>query len=462
MKEEIKTKDGKRKLYFTTDMQVFISYNLEQKTTCESIFQSYKDSILAKLCEMFNNPNININNFDFFLIDLKGIKKAQGNLFTKIRLNRNIIIYNFLQNPKTILCFLPKNPFNYDSKIIERNKILNDKKNITNDKLSELKKKYLINKQTDDFFTHKTIFLYNYESNSYIKLKANLSEKQLTIQGKNEKIILIQDINTLNYYDAKNPMVDSLYVASGFKPPFYIFIKTNDEQIIIGLKNEEKLKKWKIGLNFVLANYKTYTTDIDLKINLNNLKTSLLENEKNIFENLLLIYENILKNKEKKNIFYSLFEDEKMAKLIEDIFIYQNLIKNNNFKEGLLKLYEILDNVNKNNKEEEQNKKSDISGIIDEKRLYKYVEIYNKANELITKENNENLKDVLKADLFDDSLFYVNQLYITPYIKKYKEKFGKPCQTQGKSDLRKNIQSIIAYYYMKIYQMNNKESFLEL
>ena len=462
MKEEIKTKDGKRKLYFTTDMQVFISYNLEQKTTCESIFQSYKDSILAKLCEMFNNPNININNFDFFLIDLKGIKKAQGNLFTKIRLNRNIIIYNFLQNPKTILCFLPKNPFNYDSKIIERNKILNDKKNITNDKLSELKKKYLINKQTDDFFTHKTIFLYNYESNSYIKLKANLSEKQLTIQGKNEKIILIQDINTLNYYDAKNPMVDSLYVASGFKPPFYIFIKTNDEQIIIGLKNEEKLKKWKIGLNFVLANYKTYTTDIDLKINLNNLKTSLLENEKNIFENSLLIYENILKNKEKKNIFYSLFEDEKMAKLIEDIFIYQNLIKNNNFKEGLLKLYEILDNVNKNNKEEEQNKKSDISGIIDEKRLYKYVEIYNKANELITKENNENLKDVLKADLFDDSLFYVNQLYITPYIKKYKEKFGKPCQTQGKSDLRKNIQSIIAYYYMKIYQMNNKESFLEL
>lgn len=462
MKEEIKTKDGKRKLYFTTDMQVFISYNLEQKTTCESIFQSYKDSILAKLCEMFNNPNININNFDFFLIDLKGIKKAQGNLFTKIRLNRNIIIYNFLQNPKTILCFLPKNPFNYDSKIIERNKILNDKKNITNDKLSELKKKYLINKQTDDFFTHKTIFLYNYESNSYIKLKANLSEKQLTIQGKNEKIILIQDINTLNYYDAKNPMVDSLYVASGFKPPFYIFIKTNDEQIIIGLKNEEKLKKWKIGLNFVLANYKTYTTDIDLKINLNNLKTSLLENEKNIIENSLLIYENILKNKEKKNIFYSLFEDEKMAKLIEDIFIYQNLIKNNNFKEGLLKLYEILDNVNKNNKEEEQNKKSDISGIIDEKRLYKYVEIYNKANELITKENNENLKDVLKADLFDDSLFYVNQLYITPYIKKYKEKFGKPCQTQGKSDLRKNIQSIIAYYYMKIYQMNNKESFLEL
>ena len=462
MKEEIKTKDGKRKLYFTTDMQVFISYNLEQKTTCESIFQSYKDSILAKLCEMFNNPNININNFDFFLIDLKGIKKAQGNLFTKIRLNRNIIIYNFLQNPKTILCFLPKNPFNYDSKIIERNKILNDKKNITNDKLSELKKKYLINKQTDDFFTHKTIFLYNYESNSYIKLKANLSEKQLTIQGKNEKIILIQDINTLNYYDAKNPMVDSLYVASGFKPPFYIFIKTNDEQIIIGLKKEEKLKKWKIGLNFVLANYKTYTTDIDLKINLNNLKTSLLENEKNIIENSLLIYENMLKNKEKKNIFYSLFEDEKLAKLIEDIFIYENLIKNNNFKEGLLKLYEILDNVTKNNKEEEQNKKSDISGIIDEKRLYKYVEIYNKANELITKENNENLKDVLKADLFDDSLFYVNQLYITPYIKKNKEKFGKPCQTQGKSDLRKNIQSIIAYYYMKIYQMNNKESFLEL
>ena len=42
MKEDIKPKDGKRKLYFTIDMQNFISYNLEQKTNCEIIFEENK------------------------------------------------------------------------------------------------------------------------------------------------------------------------------------------------------------------------------------------------------------------------------------------------------------------------------------------------------------------------------------------------------------------------------------
>ena len=118
--------------------------------------------------------------------------------------------------------------------------------------------------------------------------------------------------------------------------------------------------------------------------------------------------------------------------------------------------------MNSTNNEGNKNNKSNINKIIDPKRLYKYAEIYNKANELINKENNNNLKDILKVDLFNDSLFYLNQLYIEPYFKKYKEEFGKPCQSQGKSDLRKNIQSLIPYYYMKIYEMNDKESFLEL
>ena len=45
MKEDIKPKDGKRKLYFTIDMQNFISYNLEPKTTCELLFEANKNLI---------------------------------------------------------------------------------------------------------------------------------------------------------------------------------------------------------------------------------------------------------------------------------------------------------------------------------------------------------------------------------------------------------------------------------
>ena len=464
MKEDIKPKDGKRKLYFTIDMQNFISYNLEFKTTCRSIFETNKNLINSKLIELNNNTKIDINNYDFFLIDLKGIKKSQSqaSLLTKIKLNWDLYISQFLQNPKTILCFLEKNVKNKKSRIKLRNNTLEEKINTTNnEKLLKMKKKYLINKESEDFYTNKSIFLYNYDNNSYIKLKANLSEKQLTIHGKIDKIILIQDINSKTYCDKTNPMVNSLYVTSGFIPPYYMIFKTNDEQLIIGLKNEEKIKKWQAGIDFVIANYKKYTTDIDFKININNLKVNITENEKNIIEDSL-IYENWLKNKEKKKIFYSLFEDKKVAKLIEDIFIYQSLVEKNNFKNGIIKLYEILDMINKNNKEENQNKKTNLTEIIDQKRFYNYFQRYNKANELIQNNDNEALKTILTTNLFDDSLFYLNQLYIVPYLKKFKDEFGYFSKTQGKSNIRKYIQSLVTYYYMNHYNLNYKDSFLDL
>ena len=119
--------------------------------------------------------------------------------------------------------------------------------------------------------------------------------------------------------------------------------------------------------------------------------------------------------------------------------------------------------INKNNKEENQNKKSNLTEIIDQKRFYNYFQRYNKANELIqNNNNNEALKTILTNNLFDDSLFYLNQLYIVPYLKKFKDEFEKLSKTHGKSDIRKKIQSLVAYYYMNHYNLNYKESFLDL
>jgi hypothetical protein len=283
----------------------------------------------------------------------------------------------------------------------------------------------------------------------------------MTIHGKVEMIIYIQDIRNILYCDRKNPMTEYLQVKSGDFPSYFIIITTFDNQITIGLKNEEKLINWKNGLDSVLAYYKTFTTDIDFKININNLKKKLLENEKGVI-NDTLIYENLLKNPQKKKIFYSLFEDEKLPKLIEGIITYQNSIHNNNYKEGIFKLYEILDMVNQNEKEENQSKKSDISKIINKESLNKYADIYNKANNLIAQNNNEELKDVLKSNLFDDSLFYLNELYIIPTLNKFKEEFKELSQTYGKSNERKNIESLIAYYFMKSYKMTDEKSVLEL
>lgn len=460
MKEDIKPKDGKRKLYFSIDLKNYISFLPDQNPTCDSILQNHKPQILSTITDVYHSPNIDLNNYAFFLVDLKNIniKKGQQNNLAKIKLNPNCKYSFFLQNPKTILCFLPKNPIVSDGDNKNNgNKIIIEE----NEKLLETKKNYIKNEQIDNFFSNKTIYLYDYDNRLYNKLKGNLSLKQLTIHGKVETIIYIQEIRTIMYCDSSNPMVEGLRVTSGYKPSHFIIIKTNDNQFTIGLKSEEKLNKWREGLNNVLAYYKTFTTDIDFKININDLKKIILENEKGVIDDTL-IYENLLKNPQKKKIFYSLFEDEKLPKLIEGIFSYQNLINNSKYQEGIFKLYEILEMVELNNKEENQSKKSDISKIINKDSLDKYADIYNKANNLINKENNDVLKDILKSNLFDDSLFYLNELYIVPTLNKFKEEFKELSQTNGKSKERKNIERLIAYYFMKSYKMTDEKSVLEL
>ena len=456
MKEDIKPKDGKRKLYFTIDMQNFISYNLEPKTTCELLFEANKNLIYAKLSEINNNSKIDLNNYDFFLVDLKALQKPQGNLFTKLKLNRKLFISYYLQNPRTILCFLLKNKINNDLRIKTRNKILDDKTNINdNEKLLKIKKKYLINKQSEDFYTNKTVFLYNYENNTYIKSKGNLSQKQLTIHGKVDKVIYIQDIkiDTLTYCKGdENPMVSSLYVASGVRPPYNFFFKTNSEQVVIGLKNEKKIKKWEKGLKYSLDNYIIFTTDIDYKMIVNNLKNSILENSKNIIEESLN-YENLRKSKKKKRILDCFLEDKKMQKLIEDIFIYKILIDNKDYKNGLIKFYEILLMINESNKQITADKKSCISEVINQEKLLKYITIYDQANDLMSKGNNEILENTLKNNIFDDS--------IVPFLKKRNVEFLT--FLTRKTDIRKIIQNLISYYFVNFYNYyNNKDSFLYL
>ena len=148
MRESIKSKDGKRKLYFSLDMKNFITYLLDQNTTCDKIYQDNNSSIESKLSELNNKKAIDLSNFDFFLIDLKEIKKTQGYFLQKIKLNRNILIYNFLQNQKTILCFLPTNPINQETVI----KTIEDKTKNSNERLLEMKKKYLKDKIVDNIF----------------------------------------------------------------------------------------------------------------------------------------------------------------------------------------------------------------------------------------------------------------------------------------------------------------------
>ena len=131
---------------------------------------------------------------------------------------------------------MPIIPKNQDQSI---KRIAEDKSHLNNKQYEEMKKKYLNDKQVDNFFVNKTIFVYDFDHQIYNKLKANLSMKQFTIHSKPEIIIYVQDIASINCYDEKHPLFSALIVKSGYRPPYYIILKTDENQWMIGFKTEE-------------------------------------------------------------------------------------------------------------------------------------------------------------------------------------------------------------------------------
>ena len=451
MKEDVKPKDGKRKLYFSQDMHNFITYTLDQKTTCETIFNNNKGLITSTFMKLYNDPKIDLSNYDFYLIDLKEIKR---NFRTRIKLNRKIPIYNFLQNPRTILCYLKIIPLNQDQSI---KRITEDKSHLNNQQYEEMKKNYLNDKQIENFFINKTIFLYDFDKSIYNKLKANLSIKQFTIHSKPETIIHIQDIASINYYDANHPLFSSLIVKSGYRPPYYILLKTDENQWMIGLKNEEKLKKWKRGFDFVFINMNFFKSDINFNIEMNDLSNSIGQNEGKIITDPINI-DNFLNNKYRKILLYKHIKDKKAFELIEDIFLYKKFILNNDFDKAIEKLIEIIGK----NKEANKNKKSNIGKILKAEKIAEYKELYIKANEIIQSANKDKLKDLLKPDLFENIFNELVKIEINPLFDKLKKELSEYNDAEDDTNIKNNMEMLVSYNCFKNYKMENLESFLDL
>ena len=454
MKEDVKPKDGKRKLYFSLDMQNFILYTLDQKTTCDKIMETCKDEIILKFIKLYSNPNIDLTNFDFYLIDLKELKKIQGKFISRIKLNRSINIYNFLQNPKTILCFMPIIPKNQDQSI---KRITEDKSHLNNKHYEDMKAKYLNDKQIDNFFVNKTIFIYDFENQIYNKFKANLSIKQFTIHSKPEKIIHIQDILSINYFDSKHPLFSALIVKSGYIPPYYVVLKTEENQWMIGLKTEEKLKKWKKGFDFVLLNLNFFMNDINYNIEMNNLANSIVQKEEKIINDEINV-DKFMNNNYRKILFYKHIKDRKLLELLEDISSYKKLILSNDFNKANDKLNEIITK----NKETNKNKKSNVGKILKPEKISEFNDLYNKAKVIVKSNNKDTLKDLLKPDLFDNIFNELVKFDINPFLDKLKREISEFNDTEDESNIKKNMEMLVSYNCFKNYKMENLELFLDL
>ena len=454
MKEYVKPKDGKRKLYFSLDMQNFITYTLEQKTTCDNIYKENVNLIESNCKKLYNDSNIDLSNFDFFLIDLKDIKKSQGYFLSKIKLNRNLYIYNFLQNPKTILCFMPKSQIKIRKNINKCNDNIYQKEN---EKFVEIKNKYLNDKHVEDFFVNKTVFLYDYKTKIYNKYKANLSEKQFTIHTpKKDTIIYAQDILSINYYEMDHPLINTLTVNSGFKPPIYAIMKSEENQWVMGFKLKEKIKKWKKGFDFVLINLAFFNNDIDFNIEINNLKKEISQNESKIITEPIN-RENIMNNKYRKILFYKFIKNKKILEIVECVLKYKKYILNKDYEKATNKIGEIIainEIVNKN-------EKKDIDIIITEEKINELLNLYNKLNEILKEKNKNILEDLLKYELFDNIFEEINKLYIDPVINKINKEISND---DSNIDLNTKIhlENIVAYNYLQNYNMEKIDSFLEL
>ena len=455
MKEYVKTKDGKRKLYLSylsLDLQNFITYTLDQNTTCDIIYENNKNLIESKLTELYKGSNIDFTNFDFFLIDLKEIKKTPGYFVSKIKLNRNILIFNFLQNPKTILCFMPNNKIVQD-KQFKRNE---EKYQINNDKLLEMKKNYLNGKQVGKIINNEQLFLYDYVTKIYTKTKGSLSEKEFTIHGKTDIIIHIQDILTITYCDINHPFIDILTVESEYKPPFYIFMKTEENQWVIGFKNEEKLKKWKNGFDFTFINLRFFMNDINFNIELNDLKNSIAKKESKVINDPIKIND-LAEDKYKKIILYKYIKDKKVLKLVEDILIYKKMILSEDNENSINKFNEIIEN----NKKENQNPNSLIGKIMTNERITTFIDISNKLNEISKGENKEEIKNILKIDLFDSIFDEINKMCIDPLLNKLNNEISL-YDNNNESHAKRYMEGIISSNCLYNYKMEKMDSLLEL
>ena len=181
-KEKLITDDGKRNLYFDKARKNFIKFSLDVKTTCEYIFQTYKEDINKKLIEIYGN-DVNIEEFSFLIVELIGNKLQKKPTYIELKIGMNdTMLFNVLQNNQLMLCFLPKNVYNYGIKknsknIIEYSPMKKDfYKSVKHSKFNWK------NKNNITVYLAKTIIhYYNNDKKSFSKEKIKITENEISI-----------------------------------------------------------------------------------------------------------------------------------------------------------------------------------------------------------------------------------------------------------------------------------------
>ena len=504
-KEVLNTGDGKRNLYFDYQRTIFLRFQLDVATTCESIFKIHKNEIIQNIQKLYGN-NINLDNFGFLIVEINANKfDGTPNLINVKLRNDDNIIFRVLLNSQLMLGFLVITKHNIILKKNVRNYGLLNPINFQNNDNEEKQEKK--KKSGDIHIYYQKNPIHYCQGYTFVKEKMIITENEIIIYSKQNYKLLIKDIRTTSMFlstneeDAKKYLKD--YKIYGERPTFCIEIKTqNDQRLLIGKNSYDSFMILYRALDAAINNYQNHYShfNINNKIKIHNMNLFSLSNETlkntssldefivnknktkillknfkeielaNIINNIIEYKYNLKKGKyvfalinikilidiinhlENENKFLDLIKTEYIKnikdswEIINDLNFVKNIFANNNSKINEDNQKVIKDSVKENNSEINCNDNitKDII-FIDKNNINKTIEM--------SEENIIELKKKLNINIFDNLFLEIKQNYISQY---YEENKG---ETQ---ELKSNIKLILGNYFCQNFEMKKEQDFLYL
>ena len=476
-----------KNLYFDIDKKNFIEFALNDLTTCETILTNYNDQIKNKITSIYMNTKlknnsinkslksstqVSISDFTFYIIETKIQTKKENNTKSLIRfkIKNDTLLSTYLENPCYNLYFLPMNKNSGKENLIK----LKGKDKIRG--MYEDIEKYnynLIKNTKGDFLTKTAIYLYNTQKKNFTKEKGSVNEKKITIySGQNENKILIEifisEIIKINYFNDLNDNNININSAKYY----YIKIYTKKQNFIFAEFKENIYLQWQNAINNAMELYKNFSTELNLDTEIIGEKINKFVTNHSIINNCFIL-NRIIANDEKRKMFLEDFPDKHISSIFNDIVMYKNLIKKNEFFNSWMKFKQILSYIDyyidNNNKISDNNIIcEEYNKIFNEDRIKIYKKIEEESYITFQKINqdpqiltdsfntivNNGLKNILDINLFNDLFYDLYTIYIVPYFEKEKKTMEEEIGSSNKPILRQKFQFLLALYCNQIFQMD--------
>ena len=380
-------------LYLNKDKSKSINIQVYEKTTCQDIYKTFKETIEGNISMIDEETE----EYKFILKD----KKNENNLFI---LKNNFLLFNYLmnENEKYELYYLPCNK----RKQYSISMALKDKNSFQHVEVN----KDIEYQSVNQLVVKKDIaFKFSKKQNQFVKINIYLNTDSLEIEkiisNKSSIIIPLSSISDIQkaYNKSYRQGFSTMLITSVYSS------KTKNYYIAF---NNDSFENWFAVINNHFHRFMDPFSFNKVCQDLNDLnrkKNSLLIQLVNKFSNI----KGVLSLNFSKKIFYEYYENQKIKDIYDLFILYENDIGKKDFYNAYEKINKII-NILKENKEIniEFDKNKNVLETL-EQYTEKFKQNYN--NENIINDNDDNKKIEIKLDL---GFFYnVIEYIITKYFE---------------------------------------------